>query len=217
MVSEVIGDMEVIEEIGRPKGKTNFIVKVKCSKCGRIKEIPYWNLSKKGAGSKHKWCCKQIKGKYTKNFHRKWADMRTRTTNPKRNDFYLYGGRGINSDAWEYFIDFYDDMYESYLEHVKEFGEKDTSLDRIDVNGNYCKENCRWVTLKEQAGNKRTNRYFKAISPEGEEFIDNNQRKFANEHNLTPQGINNCLSNLSKHCNGWTFEYIKQKEGNKNG
>lgn len=57
----------------------------------------------------------------------------------------------------ESFENFRDDMYESYLNHVAKFGEKNTTLDRIDFKGNYCKDNCRWATIKEQANNKENN------------------------------------------------------------
>lgn len=55
------------------------------------------------------------------------------------------------------FEEFYNDMGESYEKHVAEFWEGNTQLDRIDVNWNYCKENCRWVTVKEQQNNRRSN------------------------------------------------------------
>ena len=48
-------------------------------------------------------------------------------------------------------------MAESYEKHVDEYGEANTTLDRIDVNWNYCKENCRWATYLEQAENTRIN------------------------------------------------------------
>lgn len=61
-------------------------------------------------------------------------------------------------DRWkESFENFRDDMYDSYQKHVEEFGEKNTTLDRIDYTMDYYKENCRWATIKEQANNKSNN------------------------------------------------------------
>jgi len=79
-----------------------------------------------------------------------WAGMRARCSNPKNHKFERYGGRGISVClAWTTFAGFLADM-----------GEKPpgTSLERIDNNGNYCPENCRWATPTDQARNKRNNR-----------------------------------------------------------
>lgn len=56
---------------------------------------------------------------------------------------------------WKDFNEFAEDMLESYNNHVKLFWEKDTTIDRINPYKDYCKENCRWATLKEQANNKK--------------------------------------------------------------
>lgn len=58
---------------------------------------------------------------------------------------------------WNSFDEFKNDMYESYLEHVEKFWENNTTIDRIDYNWNYCKENCRRATMKEQWNNTSTN------------------------------------------------------------
>src|SRR3990167_8480744 len=88
--------------------------------------------------------------------------MRSRCKNPKNCCFYRYGGHGVKC-LWKSFEEFKEDMYESYRSHVKEFGEKNTQIDRTDPRGNYESSNCRWATLKEQARNKTNNRLIVAF------------------------------------------------------
>lgn len=95
---------------------------------------------------------KKIHGFSRTRFYYIWAGMKKRCTLKTRPDFPRYGGRGISyCSEWEKFINFKNDMHESYLMHVDEFGEKNTTLDRINSNGNYCKSNCKWSTYSEQA------------------------------------------------------------------
>jgi len=86
-------------------------------------------------------------------FHRKYTEARKRCNNPNVDSYKYYWGRWIKFQR-DNFKEFKNDMYESYLEHIKKYWEKQTSLDRIDSNWNYCKENCRWVTREEQSLNR---------------------------------------------------------------
>lgn len=204
-IGETSCDMTIIERVENNKnGK--IMVKVKCNKCGRMKVIQYFKF-KNDVGTSHQYCSKQIEK--CKHFHDKWLSLRRRTTNPNCDRYEQYGGRGINSDCWVFYIDFYDDMYESYKEHVKLYGESNTTLERIDVNGNYCKENCTWVTLPEQQSNTRRNISFKAISPEGKIYFSKNQHKFAKKHNLIQSKISQCIHGHEHSHKGWTFELIQ--------
>lgn len=90
-------------------------------------------------------------------FHNIWRSMKQRCLSHSCREYKYYGGRGIKiCDRWLTFNNFYADMYKSYVKHIEEFGEGDTSIDRVDVNGNYEPSNCHWATRKEQSVNKRT-------------------------------------------------------------
>jgi hypothetical protein len=92
--------------------------------------------------------------------YRIWHNVKTRCFNKNSPRYKDYGARGIRiCNEWLDFKTFYRDMSESYNKHCKKYGEKNTTLDRKNNNKNYCKENCKWSTFKEQANNKRDTHY----------------------------------------------------------
>lgn len=204
-IGEIYGDYECVKYIGRNEHNQKKY-KMKCLKCSREKEMLDYAVTQE-RGIKHSSCGKGIKT-LNKTFYSRWEGMRTRTTNDNYWATEHYKGRGINSDEFELFIDFYDAMYESYLEHSAIYGERDTSLERIDVNKSYSKDNCCWVTLAQQQRNKRKNRDFLAISPNGEEIISKNISKFARDNNLDRGTISDVLNGRSSHHKGWKFQYL---------
>jgi len=110
-----------------------------------------------------------------------WTSMIDRCTNEKGPNYGNYGGRGIKvCDRWlNSFENFYTDM-----------GDKPTgmSIDRIDNDGDYAPDNCRWATAKEQNRNRRDNRLI-----EGKSMVD-----WCEENNLNYQAVRHRLYRLLK-------------------
>jgi len=115
-----------------------------------------------------------------------WVGMLKRCYNPKNINYSIYGGRGIKvCEEWKDINNFIKDMYSGY--------DKDLQLDRVNNDGNYCKENCRWVTRKLNSNNRRNNRI---IEYNG---LKKNLNEWARELNIP---INTLIYRL----NNWTIE-----------
>lgn len=156
LTGKTLGNLYV-EELDHITTTGHSYYRCKCLKCGKSKIISRKIL----LADKYACGCQKIKHNMTgTRFYRLYLAIKQRCNNPNAHAYKDYGGRGIKiCERWENFLNFKEDMYESYLEHVKQYGEKNTSIDRIDNDGNYCKENCRWVTQKEQCSNTRKTIY----------------------------------------------------------
>ena len=130
--------------------------------CGKLKKICKYNVIYKTTKSCGCLFKEESKTRFVTHgltgtpFYHVWSHMYQRTLNSNDIEFKNYGGRGIKvCEKWKIFSNFRDDMYESYTESIKNNGLKNTTLDRIDNEKGYFKENCRWASHIVQNRNMR--------------------------------------------------------------
>lgn len=110
------------------------------------------------------WCSKapEAMRENRQKLYNVWNGMRSRCNNPNAESFHRYGGRGITICAeWSDFDSFYHWA-------MKNGYQKGLSIERVDVNGNYCPENCTWIPLAEQAKNTERSLMRRTVEINGE-------------------------------------------------
>lgn len=163
MIGRRFGRLTVVERDGSKHGKAVYKCQCDCGKITFVKSISLNNGDIQSCGCylaellhgnqfavKHGKCHSRLYGV--------WSGMITRCYNVNVHGYQYYGGRGITiCDEWKNDFSMFQEwaMANGYDENAP-YGQ--CTLDRIDVNGNYCPENCRWVDAKAQANNKRNNK-----------------------------------------------------------
>lgn len=136
--------------------------------------------------------CKKRKHGYAnkERLYQTWGNMRSRCNNPQNKRYAQYGGRGISiCPEW--------DDYAVFRNWAISAGYRDDlTIDRVDVDGNYCPENCRWATTEEQMNNMTKNRY---LSYQGKTMT---MSEWAKELGISYGAINHRIQR------GWSMERI---------
>ena len=175
-----------------PNSGNNAVWECRCD-CGNITKVTSGNL--KNGSVKSCGCLRHINTSATHNktntrLYRIWAAMKQRCYNSNYHAYKNYGGRGIAiCDDW---VNSFDNFYNWAIDNGYR---EDLSIERINVDDNYCPNNCTWITLAQQAQNRRSCYMFYYNNKE------QNLSQWCNELSLDYKLIHNRIFKLK-----WSFE-----------
>lgn len=193
------GKWTVVEEVSPIyiSNKPRRMFKCQCE-CGNIKEVQLYCLRN---GHSTSCGCEQRKRASEANLKHgltdkhplycTWKNMKKRCNSPYSSEYSNYGGRGIKiCKEW---LDSFNCFYEWAINNG---WNKSLTIDRIDVNGNYCPENCRWVDIKTQMNNTTKNHY---IEYNGNTFTLSTLAEHLNiPYNIVRYRISKCNWNVEQ-------------------
>lgn len=198
-IGKRVGDFEVIGFNRKEKSYTYF--DVRCLICGTIGVKSSISLEQNifthGAD-----CLKMIPdSEYKSAIMHRYHDMYQRCNNPNHNNYSHYGGRGIKLE-YNSPIDLYNDFIDELIHHSKIHGLNNSTFDRIDVNGNYCKANLRITTQSIQSTNTTRKKLF-ILSNDRETVLCDNAMEFGRVYGVNGRSVGNVVRKKSKKCGDW--------------
>lgn len=185
---ETFGKLTVVRRVENRFGKAHWMCKCECGKPSIVQgsHLRSGHTTSCGCASPFK----RTHGGTYERLYSVWCAMKRRCYGIRTINYPNYGGRGIRvCDEWR-------NDYAAFRKWALKNGyEKGLELDRIDVDGNYEPDNCRWVTRQKQSYNKRSNR---VIEYKGK---SKTMAEWAEEIGISIQTLSSRLNKL-----GWSVE-----------